>query len=309
MFGVPYAVAVNSATSGLHCALVAVGVGPGDYVLVQGVTMSASASAVVHAGATPVFVDVSPRSGLPTTQDWRDAYELCQNLYERKPKAAVVVHLHGQVVDIGGMGSELRVVEDCAQSPGCTSPDGYFAGTMGDVGVFSFNQDKVMTSGEGGCCVTRLYDYAETMKLMRNHGENESPSVCGYNYRMTELTAAVARSELMHLPHRQEDRMKYAVKLALALEESDRFVPMDLENPPYYFYATDTQKSKKAPMPEWRRGYSRPLCCTPYFKHHFKQSCLVGAHTFDANLLLTRCPESEEEVAKKAEALLKWRED
>jgi len=309
MFGVPYAIAVNSATSGLHCALVAVGVGPGDYVLVQGVSMSASASAVVHAGATPVFVDVSPVSGIPSPQQWREAYELCQLLHDRKPKAAVVVHLHGQVSDIGGMASEIRVVEDCAQSPGCTDPEGRFAGTLGDVGVFSFNQDKVMTCGEGGICVTRIWDYAETMRLMRNHGENESMHICGYNYRMTELSAAVAKDELQHMPKRQESRMKHAVRLALRLEDSDRFVPMDLMNPPYYFFATDTVKSKAAPPTEWKRGYSRPLCCTPYFKYHFKQSCLVGAHEFDANLLLTRCPENDEQVEEKAKALMEWRED
>jgi len=304
MFGVRHAVAVNSATSGLHAALVAVGVGPGDVVLVSGLTMTASAAAVFHAGGIPVFADVSAQTGLSTPQNWQDAFDYSQTTFDQIPKAAVVVHLFGQACDITGMLLEMAVVEDAAQAPWCVDERGRFLGTLGHAGVFSLNQDKIITCGEGGVCVTP-HDYlADRMKLVRNHGENHSSEILGYNYRMTEIEAAVAYHEIMDLANRQQTRLHMAILLAKALEESERYVPMDVMNPPYVFYALDMEKKAVDAPPGWKRGYTNPLCCCPYFKARLNQSCLEGAHEFNAKSLVVKCPKNEGEVEALATALL-----
>ena len=304
MFGVPHAVGVNSATSGLHCALVGCGVGPGDVVMVSGVTMTASAAAVVHARATPVFADVSPHTGLCSQEHWQEAFDYAAATLDKVPKAAVVVHLLGQVAEIGELASQFKVVEDTAQAPWCASEAGALAGTMGNVGVFSLNQDKIIQCGEGGMCITSDELIASKMRLLRNHGENFSTSVCGFNYRMTELQAAFAYHEIAQLAQRQTDRVRWGSYLAGALEESERYVPMDVSNPPYYFFCLDMERGAVGAPEGWRRGYSPPLCCTPYFKHHFKQSCLVGAHEFNARLICVKAPATQEEADKLATAVL-----
>lgn len=199
-----HAIAVNSATSGLICALGAAGVEPGDEVIVGPWSMSISATAPLFYGAVPIFADVEP-----------DCFCLDARDVERKitprTKAVLAVDLFGQPYDADAVHAlahkyGLIVIEDAAQAPGA-SLHGKPAGTLGHIGVFSLNYHKHIHCGEGGVIVTDDDQLAKRLCLIRNHaeavvegmGERALRNMLGYNFRMTELEAAVARCQLKKL--------------------------------------------------------------------------------------------------------------
>jgi perosamine synthetase len=203
-FGAKYAIAVNSNTSGLHAAVAAIGIEPGDEVIVPPYTMSATAAAVLHANGVPVFADVETETyGLDPTD--------VERKITRRTKAIMPVHLFGhpcrmdELLDIARRYG-LRVIEDAAQSPGAVYR-GRETGTIGDLGVFSLNQNKTITTGEGGVVLTNDRELALRAQLVRNHGEvcvedlhyDNIPGTLGWNYRMTELEAAVGVAQLDRL--------------------------------------------------------------------------------------------------------------
>lgn len=203
-FSVPYAVAVNSATTGLSLALAAAGAGPGDEVVVTCMSFTATASAILMFGSIPVFVDVDPRTFCLNPDEVRRAIT-------PRTKAILVVHLLGNAADMDAIMSIARerglpVIEDCAQAPGVRYR-GRLVGTIGDAGVFSFQETKNMMTGEGGMIITRDPALARKCRLIRNHGEvvadDASPRedlIVGFNFRMTELTAALGIEQLKKLP-------------------------------------------------------------------------------------------------------------
>lgn len=221
-FKCTYAVTVNSATAGLHAALAACGIGPGDEVIVPPCTMSASATAILMVNAIPVFVDIEDKTfGLDPHQ--------VEKAVTPRTKAIVVVHLFGHPARIGEIMQiarkhKLVVIEDCAQSPGAVFK-GRFAGLFGDIGVFSLNQHKTITSGEGGFCLTNNEKLALKMQLIRNHGEvivgdtglREIDNIVGYNYRMTELEAAVSIGQFRRLDYLNDYRIELARYLSVKL--------------------------------------------------------------------------------------------
>jgi dTDP-4-amino-4,6-dideoxygalactose transaminase len=214
-FRVEHAVTVNSATAGLHAAVAACGAGPGDEVIVPPYTMSASATAVVMANAVPVFADIDERTFCI------DPESVERNITSRT-RAIMVVHLFGGTADMDPLMAiaekhDLKVIEDTAQAPGAVYKD-KLAGTIGDAGIFSLNQHKTITSGEGGFVVTDDDDLALRMQLVRNHGEVivgdldvcNIEGIIGYNYRMTELEAAVSVGQFKKLDELNEHRIKLA---------------------------------------------------------------------------------------------------
>ena len=201
--GAPHAVAVASGTAALHVALLALGIGPGHEVIVPSHTFASTALAVAQAGATPVFCDVTPDQ----TIDPRGI----EPLVTERTKALVVVHLYGIVCNLGPIlevasAYGLAVVEDCAQAAGAEWR-GRKVGTIGDAGCFSFSQTKhLTTAGEGGMVVTGRADIADPLRSLRDYGrapaDQASPSLhvrLGWNYRMTEVQAAVGLAELERL--------------------------------------------------------------------------------------------------------------
>jgi dTDP-4-amino-4,6-dideoxygalactose transaminase len=225
-FGVKHAISVNSATSGLYCAVGASGVGPGDEVIVSPYTMSASAAAVLVYNAIPVFADIE--------EDYfcLDPRSIEERITERT-RAIVVVDIFGQPYDMEAINAiarrhNLLVIEDTAQAPGARYK-GKFAGTLGDIGVYSLNYHKHVHSGEGGIVVTDDDELAERVRLIRNHaevvvgdmGRSNLVNMLGFNYRMTELEAAVVRQQLKKLPgllSRRRENVAY-------LEEKLRGLP------------------------------------------------------------------------------------
>lgn len=223
-FGVRHALSVNSATSGLHAALVAAGVKLGDEVIIPPQTMSATATAVVMAGGIPVFVDQEESTCCLDPE----AVELA---ITPQTKAIIAVNL------FGGAASLLRLreladahgivlIEDNAQGPWGLH-QGRWLGTIGHMGVFSLNCHKAIQCGEGGVVVTDDDDFALRIALVRNHGENaiEAGSyaahadIVGYNYRLTELQAAIARVQLQRLEELTLPRLEVAAALDRVLAD------------------------------------------------------------------------------------------
>lgn len=198
MCATDHAVAVSSGTTGLHLALAALGVGPGDEVIVPAYTFVATASVVRHVGATPVIVDVDPGH-------WCiDPTAIAQRITPRT-KAIIPVHLFGHPAEMDAIlrlahDRGIKVIEDAAEALGAEF-DGRPTGGLGDVGVFSFFGNKLITTGEGGMVVTQDRALAERMRMLRDHGMDPErkywhPEV-GFNFRMTNLQAAlgVAQAE------------------------------------------------------------------------------------------------------------------
>jgi dTDP-4-amino-4,6-dideoxygalactose transaminase len=191
-------VAVNSGTSALHLALLAVGVQPGDEVLVPSFTFAASANSVRLAGATPVFIDIDPDTFCIDVAAAAAAVT-------GRTTAIMPVHLYGHPADMRAVlelaeRNNLHIVEDAAQAHAATF-EGKPVGSFGVAGCFSFYPTKNMTSGEGGMVSTPRADVARMLRLLRNQGmekryENE---VVGFNTRMTDLHAAIGRVQLTKL--------------------------------------------------------------------------------------------------------------
>lgn len=212
-YGVKHAVSMNSATSALYCAAGAVGLNPGDEVIVSPYTMCSSATAPLIYQAVPVFADLE-----------YDYYCLDPDDIERKitdkTKAIIVVDILGQPYDADRINAiakkhGLAVIEDNAQGPLATY-HGKYAGTLGDIGVFSLNYHKHIHCGEGGIAVTDDDELAERMRLIRNHAEavveakgvTNLNNMIGFNLRMTEVEAAITREQLKKLKWLVEERRR-----------------------------------------------------------------------------------------------------
>lgn len=205
--GAPHAVSVSSCTAGMHLVYFALGYGPGDEVIVPAQTHVATAHAVELTGATPVFVDAEPDTGNI------DIGRISSAITPRT-KAIAVVHYLGVPVDMPAVLAIARrhglfVLEDCALSPGATV-DGVHSGLCGDAGVFSFYPVKHITTAEGGMVILRDGDLAAQLRLKkafgvdRTHGERKIPGVydagaLGFNYRMSEIHAAIGLEQMKKL--------------------------------------------------------------------------------------------------------------
>jgi perosamine synthetase len=227
-----YAYSVNSNTSGLFAAIGACNLGPGDEVIVSPYTMSASAVAPVIYGAVPVFADIDPQTFCldPASIEAR---------ISDHTKAILVVHIFGHPADMDAINAlarryNLHVIEDCAQAP-ASRYKGKSVGSLGDLGVFSLNYHKHVHTGEGGLVTTNSGDLAEKITLIRNHGEQvveekgstDLVNTFGFNYRLTELQAAIGIEQLKKLPGLMEIRNQNSQLL------SERLGQFDGIRPPY----------------------------------------------------------------------------
>jgi len=228
MVGVPYAVSVSSGTSGLEAALLAVGVRPGDHVIVPAVTFTASALAVHTIGANAVFVDVDPETGLLDV----DALRKVQT---SRPAAIVVVDIDGRLPDyreIASLDPGVPIIEDACPSLG-SYRDGAQAGQFGAISVFSLNHTKMVGAGEGGLVTTRSKALAERVRSLRNFGEDRAALSdegrrisfeVGRNWKLSELPAAFARVNLRHSEYlgRRARRTRDALREAAARSKTFR---------------------------------------------------------------------------------------
>ncbi len=210
------AIAVNSGTAALHMALIAIGVKRGDEVVLPSFTFVATAETVIMAGAKPVFVDIDPET-------YNISLEAVEKVLTKKTKAVIVVDLYGSPADlkpIREMANKcgLKVIEDAAQAHGATY-NGKPVGAYADVACWSFYASKNMTTGEGGMITTNDDAVAETLRLIRSHGEKEKYKsiLLGHNYRMPEIEAAIGLVQLKKLPNFLAKRKENAEKLTAKL--------------------------------------------------------------------------------------------
>jgi perosamine synthetase len=210
-------VAVNSGTSALHMALIALGVGTGDEVIVPSFTFAATANSVALAGATPVFVDIEPDSFCISP----DAVEAA---ITSRTKAVMPVHLYGHPAAMDRLAPiakahDLLVIEDAAQAH-AASLHGTPVGALGDAGCFSFYPTKNMTCGEGGMVASGTAEAARMVRLLRNQGMEVryANEVVGFNTRMTDIHAAIGRVQLGKLAGWTAQRQANAEFLTAHLE-------------------------------------------------------------------------------------------
>lgn len=195
--GVTHAIAVSNGTVAIHVALVAAGIGPGDEVIVPALTFVATAAVVRHAGAEPVFVDSEPEIG---TLDLKAV----ERAISPKTKAIIPVHLYGHPADMDPIvaiakARNLVVVEDAAEAHGAKYK-GRLVGGMGKMGTYSFYGNKILTTGEGGAVITDDDALAARLRFLKDHAMDPKrrywhPEV-GYNYRMTNLQAAMGCAQI-----------------------------------------------------------------------------------------------------------------
>ncbi|MDB5234252.1 MAG: pyridoxal phosphate-dependent aminotransferase [Hymenobacter sp.] len=211
--GVPYCVALSSGTAAIHLGLIVLGVGPGDEVLCPSFTFVATANPVVYLGATPVFVDSEPDTWNMCPQRLREAIE-DRIARGKKPKVLLLVHLYGmpaRLPELLALAQEfdIPVLEDAAEALGASwelQPLGGF----GRVGVFSFNGNKILTTGGGGALVTYDRALAERVRFLATQAKDNAPhyqhSETGYNYRLSNILAGIGRGQMGLLADRVKRR-------------------------------------------------------------------------------------------------------
>lgn len=216
--GTEHAVATSSGTTALHLALLAAGVGKGDEVITTPFSFAATANAALYVGATPVFADIDPLT-------YNIDPERIEELITPSTRAIIPVHLYGQPADMDPImdlaaDHDILVIEDAAQAHGAEY-HGRKVGSMGDAACFSFYPTKNITTGEGGIITTDDDEIAEMARILRAHGETERyrHTYLGYNFRMTDISAAIGIAQLGKLEEFNSRRIENAAYLTSQLED------------------------------------------------------------------------------------------
>jgi perosamine synthetase len=280
--GAKHAVAVNTGTAALHSAVIAAGVKQGDEVILPSFTFVATAEAVVLAGAKPVFADIDP-----------ETYNLSPSAVEKaitkKTKAILPVDLYGFSADMQPLKEittkfSLSLVEDAAQAHG-TTYGGKPAGTFADAACWSLYASKNMTTGEGGVITTNNDQTAETLRMIRTHGEKAKYSslMLGTNYRMSEMQAAIGNVQLQKLPSFVTKRRQNAQQLTKILEKNSKLVlPYELKERlhSWYLYTAriedGTEEQRNRLVDELKKKgigaevyYINPVHQMPFYRENF----------------------------------------
>jgi dTDP-4-amino-4,6-dideoxygalactose transaminase len=209
LVGLPHAAALSSGTAALHLSLLMLGVGPGDEVVTSTLTFAATANAIAYVGATPVFVDVTPATWTIDPDLLAEELDECARR-ARLPKAVITVDLYGQCADYDPITETcgrygVPIVEDAAEALGASYRD-CAAGSFGEMAAFSFNGNKIVTTSGGGMLVSKRADWITRARFLSTQARDPAPhyehSVVGYNYRMSNLLAAVGRGQIRSLRNR-----------------------------------------------------------------------------------------------------------
>jgi perosamine synthetase len=272
-----HGIAVNSCTSALYAALRALGIGSGDTVVVPAMTFSATANVVRLLGAEVVLADVDDTGNVSPAS-------LERVLAAHDADAIMPVHLYGLPCDMDAILSladeyDAAVVEDCAHAPGATA-GGRPVGSFGDAGCFSFYATKNMTTGEGGMVTTDDDRVAEKVRKLRNHHQTKSPDEkvdawgydvdgLGFNFRMSEITAALGVNQLERLPDMNDSRRTVADRYRDAIADIDglRWVGTDADDKTHSFHLFVVEVEEPYP-------YTR----NELYDHLSERDILTGVH-------------------------------
>lgn len=242
VFGVKHAIAVNSWTSGLVCAVGAIDVEPGDEVIVTPWTMSATVAAILHWGCIPVFADIDMSNFMMIP-------EKVEELINERTRALLVADIFGQSANYEPLIKlsqqyNLKIISDTAQAPYANTTLG-FAGTIADIGGISLNYHKHIHCGEGGVIFTNDDELSLRMRLIRNHAEScvedsgvkSLSNMIGFNFRLGEIEASIALEQLKKLPKIVKRRQQIAQNLAFAINQLDGLlVPEPIEGSEHVYY-------------------------------------------------------------------------
>ena len=333
-FGIKHAIAVNSGTSGLYCAVGATGVEPGEEIIVSPYTMTASATAALIFNAVPVFSDIE-----------KDYFCLDPQSVEKRitsrTRAIIVVDIFGLPYDSDAINKiakkhGLMVIEDAAQAPGALYKN-KFAGTLADIGVYSLNYHKHIHCGEGGIVVTDHKKLAERVRLIRNHAEavvedkgvTDLVNMIGFNFRMTEIGAAIARCQLRKLEGLLKARQKICAYLSAQLSGIPAIIPPKIRKGSTHAYYVHPFKFKEdiagisrnrfikavqaeLPLTERREnegvlincGYVKPLYFQPIFQKkvaYGSRGCPFKAPWYEGEVDYSKglCPVAENMYEKE----------
>jgi dTDP-4-amino-4,6-dideoxygalactose transaminase len=264
LLGTKHVVATNSGTAALHCSMLALGIKPGDEVVVPSFTFVSTANVVLACGAKPVFVD--------NGRDYNISPEAFRKAVTRRTKAVMPVHLYGYPADMDEVKEvaekhSIAVIEDAAESLGAEYK-GRQTGVLGDAGCFSLYSTKVVTTGEGGAVSTDDDEFADMLRLVRNHGmlHGYDSRRLGFNYRLTEAAAAIGSVQMDRLDSFLAARRKNAAYL------TDRFKDVngsaftqtaDDRTHVFYLYTLFLRKKRDEVL---RRLRERGVGAAVYFK-------------------------------------------
>lgn len=242
--GTKYAASCCNGTAALHLALMALGISEGDEVIIPALTYIATYNAVKYVNAKPVFADIDPNT-------WNIDPAKIEEKITKKTRAIIVVHLYGNPADMDSIMSvakkhNLYVIEDAAEAHGALY-QGKKAGSIGDIGTFSFFGNKLITTGEGGMVVTDNPQFNESLRLLKGQGVDPNKrywhSVVGYNYRMTNIEAAIGLAQLEKIDTHIQLRkniMEYYTKFLSCADNFITFQKIQENSQPIYWMASLT---------------------------------------------------------------------
>lgn len=326
------AVAVSSGTAALHAVIHALGIGPGDEVIVPAITFAASANCVAYMGGTPVFADVEADTLLISPDSV--AEKITANT-----KAVIAVDYAGQTCDYVALqilcdNHNLRLVADCCHALGARDELGRQAGTIAQASVFSFHPVKHITTGEGGMILTDDPGLEKKMRSFRNHGIDMDASArsahctwiyeireLGYNYRITDLQCALGLSQLKKLEMFLQKRRALAGKYDSIFQNNSEMSPLAVKEGvehAYHLYVVKVPAAKRKNIFEFMREegigvnvHYIPVHFHPYYRKNFNTAeglCPVAEAAYEQLLSLPLHPAMDEEdvdhvAAKLSEAL------
>jgi dTDP-4-amino-4,6-dideoxygalactose transaminase len=288
--GTKYAVALSSGTAAIHLALKVLGIKQGDIVFCQSLTFSASANPIMYEKAIPVFIDSEDTT-------WNMSPKFLKEAFKKYPqvKAVIVVNLYGipaQLDEILTICREHHVplIEDAAESLGSTYK-GKATGTFGDIGILSFNGNKIITTSGGGMAISNNKDKIEKMRFLatqaRDKARHYQHSELGYNYRMSNVSAAIGRGQMKVLGNRVNKR-RTIYKTYQTLLDSNSFITM-MPNDEISYFANDwltsiliKDKSKVIPLIEYLEKFNietRPLWKPMHLQPIFSNFNFIGDGT------------------------------
>jgi len=245
-----YAVATSSGTTALHTALLSCGIGEGDEVITTAFSFAATGNSILYTGAKPVFVDIDPET-------FNIDPDKIEKAITDKTKAIMPVQLYGQAANMDKVSKiakkhDLFVIEDAAQGHGAIYK-GRKVGSLGDMACFSFYPTKNMTTSEGGIITTDNEELAEKAKMIRAHGESKryEHAVLGYNFRMTDIAAAIGLAQLKKIEEFNEKRIANANYLTKELKSVDGIATPKQLNDTKHVYHQYTIKVKGENRDEW----------------------------------------------------------
>jgi len=309
---IKYAVSFNSATAALHAAVIACDVNPGEEMITTPYTFTSSATCALMNNAVPIFVDIKEESYN------LDPKEIEKNI-SPLTKAINVVHLFGQPAEMNEIMNiakkhNLKVIEDCAQAPGAIYKN-KIVGTIGDCGILSFTENKNITCGEGGMLITDNEEIAEIARLIRNHGEaviegqkrSYNPTILGWNYRLTEVDAAIGIEQFKKLDKLNDHRIKLSNYLKDKLKNIEGLEPQEvLEDTKHVYYVLAFNydedkiginrdlfvKALNAEGISFGGGYIKPLYLTPIY--HKNKPFIYKSYKGNAKYDEGTCPVAEQ---------------